>query len=325
MRSHIRIISAAAALMLALCSVLPQVTRADTEETIQKEYEFTAQDKDNLHYPALEEITEAGVTYRLKDISYEIIEEAEPISIVRKVITDNTEDYPKTVKKEINGDTYMLKAEEPAWEKRKVQKTYQHIVKEFVGEETPAEQITVRGDVYRILSQSSSERTENFRSTAVFTAESEDTVFYRFQGKLVEIEGNDPVWNGYEQDLGNYLGFTGSTYTIDSMKWDGGFFSADDGYERRAVVSGTKKIPVKTVTYTNDTPENEEYEYVANIRYVDQDTASDVRAKAIVTYERISKGLSKAAMIVIGAGTAVLVLAAAAVIYYLARRRSQEE
>ena len=107
MRSHIRIISAAAALMLALCSVLPQVTRADTEETIQKEYEFTAQDKDNLHYPALEEITEAGVTYRLKDISYEIIEEAEPISIVRKVITDNTEDYPKTVKKEINGDTYM--------------------------------------------------------------------------------------------------------------------------------------------------------------------------------------------------------------------------
>lgn len=325
MRSHIRIISAAAAVMLAFCSALPQIISADTGDTIQKEYEFTAQDKDQLHYPALEEITEAGVTYRLKDISYEIIEQSEPVSVERKVITDDPEDYPKTVTKKIDGTAVTLKAQEPSWEKRKVQKTYQHIVKEYVGEETPAEQITVQGDVYRILTENSTERIENFRSTAIFTAEDENTIFYRFQGKLVEIAGDDPVWNGYEQDLGNYLGFTGSTYTIDSMKWDGGFISNGDGYERKAIVSGTKKIPVRTVTYTNDTPENEEYEYVANIRYVDQDTAADVRARAIATYEKSSKGLSKAAMIMVGAGTAVLVLAAASLIYYLARRRSQEE
>lgn len=320
-----RILTPIFALFIALCSILPSGSFAETEDTIIREYEFQTGDKDDLHYPAIEEITVNGDTYRLTGVSYDIVAEKEPVSVEKKVKTDDPDDYDRTITENIDGVRYTLTAEKPEWTKKKNKRQIRTIRKEYRDGKSPPEQITTDGEVYRIEHREVSVRKEAFHAPAVFYAKTTDTTLYRFNGKLVEIIGSDPIWNGYEDDIRDYLGLNGNSYTITGMQWDGGFQSSENGYVRTATVKGSKRIPIQTVTYTNDAAANDSYEYTARIRYVDKESLPEFTARATVTYGKVEKGLSKRAMIIIGAGTAVLCLTIAVLLYFLARRYRRED
>ena len=113
MGKRLRVFAAAASVILAFFSVVPTCIDAATDDTIQKEYEFTSESKDHLYYPAEKEITENGDTYVLQGVSYEVIAEPEPVSVVKKVITDDPEEYKHTIHKTIDGEEHTLIAEEP--------------------------------------------------------------------------------------------------------------------------------------------------------------------------------------------------------------------
>lgn len=325
MKTYFRILAPVFACMIAFCSILPSCSFAKAKETITREYEFQTEDPDDMHYPALEEITMNGDTYRLRGVSYDIVAEKEPVSIVKNVRTKDPKKYDRVITKTIDGIRYTLKAEEPNWTKREIPRQTKTITKEYSAGKVPQQQITADGEVYRIEYQEQRTRKEIFHAPAIFYAETTDTTLYWFNGKIVEIIGRQPVWNGYEADIRSYLGLNGNSYTITGIKWDGGFTASDHGYVRTASVTGKKTVPYQTVTYTNDTDVNNVYEYTAKIRYVDRDGQTEYTARAAATYEKVEKGLSKRAMIMISAGSAVLCLSLAALIFFLARRRAEEE
>ena len=320
----LRILAPAAACILAICSFMPSVTFANTEEMITKEYEFQTEDRNDLHYPAIEEIEVEGDIYRLVDVSYDIVEEKEPVAVEKTVTTKDLDDYDRTINKTIDGVRYTLTAEEPDWKKKQIPQQTKRITREYPEGKTPSAQITEDGEIYQIDHQQKKTRKESFHAPAVFYAETMDTRLYWFHGKLVEITGTQPIWAGYEEDIRDYLGLNGNNYFITGMSWDGGFEQTGNGYVRTATVSGQKEISYQIVTYTNDADENKAYEYTAKIRYVDKEGQTQYTARATVTYEKEEKGLPLQTLIMIGAGTAVLCITASVLLFFLARRRSKE-
>lgn len=325
MKTCFRLLAPLLACFIAFCSIMPSATFAKAGERITKEYEFETEDRDALHYPALEEIEMNGDIYRLVDVSYDIVDEKEPVSIEKKVKTKDPDDYDRTITKTIDGIRYTLEAEEPDWTKKVIPRQTKTIIKEYAGGKTPPAHITADGETYKIEHQEKKTRKENFHAPAVFYADTMDTTLYWFNGKIVEITGRQPIWNGYEADIRDYLDLNGNSYSITGMTWNGSFEQTENGYVRKATVAGQKEVSFQSVTYTNDVDANDAYEYTAKIRYVDRDGKTEYTARATAVYEKVEKGLSKRAMIMIGAGAAVLCLSFSVLLYFLIRRRAEED
>ena len=325
MKTCFRLLTPLLAFFIAFCSILPSAAFAKAGERLTKEYEFKTEDRDALYYPALEEIEMNGDIYRLVDVSYDIVDEKEPVSIEKRVKTWDPDDYDRTITKTIDGICYTLEAEEPDWKKKEIPHPTKTITREYAGTKSPPAQITEDGETYRIEHQEKKNRKESFHAPAVFYAETTDTTLYWFNGKIVEITGTQPIWNGYEADIRDYLNLNGNSYSITGMTWNGSFEQAENGYVRRATVNGQKAVSYQSVTYVNDVGANDVYEYTARIRYVDRDAKTEYTARATAVYEKVEKGLSKRAMLMIGAGAAVLCLAFSVLLFFLARRRAGEE
>lgn len=308
---------------------------ADSEEDkVIKEYEFTSENMTSLSYDVPEEIEEEGIVYILEDVRYEEISRVVPRTVEKDVILRDTSKFSKEIKEVIDGNMVTLKAgEEPKWEKKEI-KAEQIIKTEsrtyYAGEVIPGT-LSLDGLEYVRTSVSENSDTETFSTPAYFAATDKNTKLYYFNDKLVEIVGDEPKWDGWEKDVADYLGISGTNYTLNSISWAGDFTGEEGDYRRTATVTGSRAYTYYTATFTYDSYENikEEdrvYEYSAKVTYT-EDVTPSIEAKAIATY--IRKEAPKSSIIkkvaTIGGGLAVVALAGSWIIHFLGKKKEDEE
>lgn len=318
---------------------------AEEETDITKEYEFTTDDKDNLTYDVPEKITEGDTEYVLKTVTYGIVEEDEPYTVEREVNLNNLEDFKEEIKEQVDGKEIVLKAEEPKWEKKELprEKVVKETERAYVsGSDIPTE-LLIDGDRYIESRREYEDYFENFTTPAFFAASDKDSKIYSFNEKLVEINGDEPHWEGWVNDVLDYLKISSDDYIIDSMVWNGEFKEAEDEtFTREAKVSGKYRVSNVYVTYTYDSErelkaEDITYLYTAKVTYK-EDREPSYKAVARATYSPVEKevepeqevvpeekGLSLAQKIGIGAGVGVLAAAGAGAFFFLGKKRKEDK
>ena len=295
------------------------------EADLIREYEFEAKNVDNLSYEAQEEIKEDGKTYRLIDIEYEIIKNNE-IEVKKSVKTSDKEKYEKNIDYKLsNGKTVKLKALEKdiSWQESsgdEIVKTQEYKNRNDIPQSIKDKKFGFEGEdmeiTLKLKSVDNISKTENFSAPATFYTPVKGGSVYRFNGKIVTIGGNSPMWSNYKEDVKDYLGLNGNTYVITGGSWSDDYMVSGDQYVRHATYTGTKVIPLYKATFT-ETADTTKI-YTADITYTGKD--GNAKVKAIVSYEKIM-GIRE--YIIIGAGIIVLALLVAAIIYVISKRRQE--
>ena len=300
---------------------------ADEDGYLTKEYPFTAESEENLRYDVPEEISEEGKTYKLEDVKYEIQPSEDVVTVTREVTVKDPSEFKSEITETVEGKTYTLKAEEPKWEKKEVkqeEKPVETLTKEYPYGDSIPENVFDNGKTFNKQGEQTLSRTETWQAPANFATSDTTCKIYSFDGKLITIPGADPVWDGYTEDIKNYLGISGNDYAITSISWDGGFSGTDGNYTRTATVSGTRTVYYNSVTYTYQEETKTEYEYTAKVTYVDKNAENTaINAVAIAKYSEVKSFPVKA--VAIGAGIAVLAAALSSVLYVLAKKKKKEE
>lgn len=298
---------------------------ADSKAELKKEYEFTVKNADHLEYDAPEKIKENGKTYKLLNIKYEIVED-NIVEITKRVKTSDKNDFPRTIKERVNGKilTLTAKTEAPQWKEVKadsVIKTQEYGSRAEIPQTIEETKIGSDGKQKAITLEFTGVenrfRTETFSAPAKFYSATKGGEKYSFNGKIVKVSGSSPTWNGYKDDVKDYLGVKGnSNYTIEGARWTSSSKPVGEQYVRTATYVGIKVVPLYVATFTES--EATAKAYTADVTYAAIDPELEIKAKVIATYDRI---IGMREIIMIGGGVAVLAIAAAAIIFFLHRRK----
>ena len=292
---------------------------------LTKEYPFTAESEEDLTYDCPEEISEGGKTYVLEDVEYEVIP-GDTVSVTRDIKID-AEKLEKEITETIDGKTYTLVAVDPKWEKKEIKKEPEEtlfLTKEYPYGDAIPETVSDGGKTFTKKSEETLSRTETWQAPANFSASDTSAKVYSFNGKLVTINGTDPVWDGYTDDLKDYLGISGNDYGITGISWDGGFTGTDGNYSRTATVTGTRTVYYNSVTYSYQEEKDPEYEYTAKVTYIDKNAdESTINAVAIAKYKEKSTFPVKA--VAIGCGIAIVAAAGSSILYVLAKKNKKDD
>ncbi len=283
-----------------------------------KSYTYISSEKDKRDDSIQDKIKHNNTTYKLKNIEYN----SKPLKITEKVTTGDKENFTKTIEKKIGEKVYKFEADVKniKWDERKEKITLSENIEYKNRNEVPGT-ITKDGYTLNLEGVSSRNKLESFSAPARFFSYEKNASTYIFNGKKVEI-GNSPIWSGYENDIKNYLGINGASYSI-----TGGSFTTENTlideasslYERTAIFTGTRNVPYYLATYIYDGESNDKNEYTANVDYIANGKWETV---ANVTYEA-ENSLFKT-ILTYGAGIGVGAIAAAAVIFLLKKKKKNK-
>lgn len=309
------------ALLLSSASFVFAEEKAD----LVKNYTFYSEDYKNPKYDAPKEIEEKGKKYELKNISYRVLNE--PIEVTKHVKLKDKNEAELSVTENINGKDITLTANpaEIEWKetkeettvKSKEYKSRSSIPKSIKSTKTDSSGNNV--DITLTLTETKNiSKTEKFSAPAKFYSPAPNGKLYMFNGKKVSITGDLPVWSGYKEDVKNYLGLNGNTYSITGGSWTSEAVKEGDRYVRTASFTGTKQIPLYRATFT-ETADTAAATYEADITYAD---SRGYEIKAVAEYDEVNNLIK---YIAIGAGLLILILAAVAIIYMLSKKGKRKE
>lgn len=293
---------------------------------IVREYEFKAVDPDNLKYDVPEKVTEDGKTYKFQNVKYEIIE-GQTIEVTERVRTNDKEDYAKSIEHKLpSGKTVTLYAEDGiSWKEdeaegivRTQEYRSQNDIPQSIIDTKPEGNGNETEITLTLSGVESYSRTESFQAPATFYTPVRGGSMYQFNGKVVTINNGNPVWSGYQDDVKDYLGLNGNTYSITGGNWSDDYTLTGGQYVRHATYIGTRSVPRYRATFTETDATTTVY--TADVTYSGIDPDKEVTAKAIVTYER---GIGTREIIFIGAGIVIIALAVASILLFISRRKKK--
>ncbi len=289
------------------------------KHTVIKTAVVTLENTENPQFDAEQKIEHKGKTYRLKDTDIKILSGK---VLEQDIVVKDKAKLKKVIYKNIEGkDLKYVLIDEPKDIKWKEVATeliaYKDI--EYPVDKEISPTYTENGLEYHLTSTTNTAKTESFKAPAYFVGEAEGVTKFMLGDRIVEIQGDKPMWKGYENDIMAYLGVNGNTYKITSGEWKGDIVKKDNKYQRTAIYSGTRQVPLKVAhyTYNGDNPDATAYE--ATVRY---ELAEDyVIALATSTY----RGLSPVQIAILaGAGIVVIAITIAAILFFLRKKRAKE-
>ncbi len=296
---------------------------AESKAELVKEYNFKSSGGE-LKYDAPEKIREGGRTYKLTGIEYRTNDN---VSIRKTYRTANKEDFkPEDTIRHItkSGKKISLQLQDITWKTEEVEYMQQYSSQreipghrmqtvELEGKENDKkEELEVE---LRLTGVADKSRVEEFAAPATFYGSAPDVRKFSFGDKIIMVSEDSPIWEGYEEDVKEYLGVSDGSYAVTGGSWEGDFKETDNGYVRTAIFTGTKDVPVYEATFKGVI-----HEVTATYTGTDPDLATDATATA--SYER-AFGLRESIMI--GAGVLVSALAAAAILFLIRRRRREND
>ena len=292
---------------------MPNVAMA-ADTTVTRSYPFESATQENPHYTVPETVEEGGKTYTLASVEYEVKEHREPVTVVRTIVTGDPNDYPKEITETLDGASRTLTAQTPTWatgESRTV-------MQEYASESEVPQSLTVDGVRLPLVSVTAGTKTEAFSAPAVFQTSNPASRLYAIGDTVVTV-GDDPLWDGWQAVMTEYLGLSGGSYTLTGGSWDGDFQQEGDNYTRMAIYTGTRQTPVWTATYQT------EPEYTAEITYTDSQYPDGLyEMEAVATYTIQDTGSALEAILKVGAGVLVVALAAATLIFMLRKKNNKK-
>lgn len=287
---------------------------------ITKTYKFYPASDKYLKYDVPKTVKKDGKEYELIDVNYRINEE-ETKEIIKNIQSKDKTDYPKEIIENLNGKeiTFYVVDNGDAinWSQSEAEiRTQEYKNRNDIPQTIDSSKIDEDGnkiDIRLALSDTKNiSRAEKFSAPAKFYSPSPDGKLYMFNGKKVVISGGSPTWNSYREDVKDYLGINGNTYSITGGHWTSQPVLQDNQYVRTASFTGTKVVPVYRATFieTADTTT-----YSADITY------KHISAEAVAAYEPIT---NIAKIIAIGAGLVALIAAVIGILWLLAKRRKSQ-
>lgn len=262
-----------------------------------------------------------GKKYELVKTEYKKVKTEKPIFYTLNITVDDKEKLKKEITKKINGISYKLTAQEPNWKTKK-----ENVItanKEYASVENVPSKITKQGKELELVDTKKGSKTERYSAPIYFYSASKNTRQFKFNGKVITLNGGSPTWAGHEKDIKRYLGENGTNYKVSSVFWSSGYLRNNaGGYMRRANVVGTKVVPLVTATFSNAA--SAKTIYTAKIKYLDSEYPDGkTKTIAICTYQK--KRMDIQTLIKIGAGVAIIALVIAAILYYIRKKKSENE
>lgn len=284
-------------------------TRKDGNK-LEKTFTYISKNKEDSL--ADKEITYKGDKYILKNIKHE----EKPIKLTEEVSVKAENEYPKKIQRKIKGEVFTLKAKGDVKLKEKAVELVTENREYKTRGEIPT---TVEKDGKKLILKDVKEtnKRENFIAPAVFTSYDPDSTEYIFNGQRVSISG-DPVWNGYEGAIKDYLGVNGNSYSISSGRWTSDFSLVDPGngrYQRTANYTGTRVVPYYIATFDSSETDPEKT-FTGKVTYVADE--KDITTTAIYEKEKSYTA------IYITAGIALVALITAIILMILKRKKKKE-
>lgn len=288
------------------------------EKGIEKTFEYIGSENDK--YAAKESITQNGKTYKLVDVTYE----KKPLEKVEKIETKDREDFKKEIEITVEGKKYKLVASNDIKWKEPEEITISES-REYKNRNEIPTSISKDNKELALKNVSGSTKEETFSAPAKFVAYDSNATEYIFNGKKVIINGNTPVWDGYQADIKDYLGIAqNNNYTLSG----GSFTSAltlvdqdEERYERTAVFTGRKVVPYYIANYEYRGAKDDGT-YIADVKYTSKDKYM-ITATAIYEEDISNNNLKTALMI--GAAVLVFAVAVSLIIFFLKKREKESK
>lgn len=296
-------------LLIVLFSTNSIFANSDKEKTYLVEYIGGRDDT-----KAEKRLKEKGKEYVLKDVRVN----EKPFEIKKNVTKDEKGEYPKEIKYWYKGKVYKLKALKENFKEEK-EKREEYI--EYQSRADVKQAITKDNLTYSLEQVSQNIKTEDFKAPAIFTKYGIDSNEYIFNGKRVVVE-DSPAWQGYENDIKDYLGINGNSYSITGGRFTSGNVLVDEAeekYERRAEFYGRKSVPVYTAKYVY---EDEKTSSKGEVTY---GIKGAKKIEKTLIYEEVQKKITLKDILAYGAGILVVSLGIGYILYILAKKNKKRK
>lgn len=297
-------------LLIFLFSTSIIFAKSEKEKTYIVEYIGGKED-----IKAEKRLKEKGKEYVLKNVRVR----EKPFEIKKSVTKDEKGEYPREIKYWYKGKAYKLKALKENFKKEK-EKREEYI--EYQSRADIKQEITKNNLTYSLEQVSQNNKTEDFKAPAIFTKYGIDSNEYIFNGKKVVVE-DTPAWQGYENDIKDYLGINGSSYRITGGRFTSGNILVDEvseKYERRAEFYGTKIVPFFTAKYVFEDEKDE-----GSNGEVTYGIKGAKKIKKTLIYEEVQKKITLKEIIAYGAGILVVSLGMGYILYILAKKNKKRK
>lgn len=322
-----RMLAIMAGVVLAICSTFSAYgaeKKKTADADLVKTYEFSVDKADDFSFGAPKEVKEKGKKYKLKDITYEVVKDNR-IETIKEVTSRDKKDYEKTIEYALpGGRTIELTASDEManWHECSTEsliKTREYPSRESIPQTITATRPDAEGNpaevTLELASVENATKSENFTAPAAFYSPSENGSRYSFNGKVISVSADSPTWSGYEEDVKDYLGISGSSYKINGGTWSGNASFDGTNHVRHATYSGVRTTPLFLATYR----ESDTTMYAADITYYGYNGKGKI--KAIAEYDRVFSAFD---IIKIGAALLILALAIAAIFFLIGKRRKAQ-
>lgn len=296
-------------LLIVLFSTNFIFANSDKEKTYLVEYIGGRDDT-----KAEKRLKEKGKEYVLKDVKVN----EKPFEIKKSVTKDEKGEYPKEIKYWYKGKVYKLKALKENFKEEK-EKREEYI--EYQSRADIKKAITKDNITYSLEQVSQNSKTEDFKAPAIFTKYGIDSNEYIFNGKRVVVD-DSPAWQGYENDIKDYLGINGNSYSITGGRFITGNIlvdEAEDKYERKAEFYGRKSVPVYTAKYVY---EDEKTSSKGEVTY---GIKGAKKIEKTLIYEEVQKKITLKEILAYGAGILVVSLGIGYILYILAKKNKKRK
>lgn len=296
-------------LLIVLFSTNFIFANSDKEKTYLVEYIGGRDDT-----KAEKRLKEKGKEYVLKDVRVR----EKPFEIKKSVVKNEKGEYPKEITYRFNGKTYKLEVLKETFKEEK-EKREEYI--EYKSRADIKKAITKDNITYSLEQVDQKIKTEDFKAPAIFTKYGIDSNEYIFNGKRVVVE-DSPAWQGYENDIKDYLGINGNSYSITGGRFTSGNVLVDEAeekYERRAEFYGRKSVPVYTAKYVY---EDEKKSTKGEVTY---GIKGAKKIEKTLIYEEVQKKITLKEILAYGAGILVVSLGIGYILYTLAKKNKKRK
>lgn len=320
-------------IVLALLISMSMLSPVFATETITKTYKFNPESKNDMSYNPSQEIKKRDKTYILDEnteIKYKLLNDNK-VKVKKTVTVKNKEDIDKEIKHKTDSGYVILKLKEgdEGIEWKSIYRSPKVMTKDYATvSEIPSNlsnKVEENGKILNITCDRTdikkSSKTVDFSAPAKFYGYPDSSI-YSFNGKKVKITGNKPVWNGYKDDVANYLGDKGK-YNVTGARWSSNMKPYQDMYVRQARFTGTKVVPYYQATFVESNDTRSMYEAV--VTYEGIDTNKQLEAEATVTYKIVDTGLTTLQKVLIAAAGVMVLIAVIILILFILKKKERRE
>ena len=307
-----------AAITAAFLMAAAAIPAAAAAGPVTKEYIFTATG-DDYEYTDNQLIEIDGAEYEAVGCTYEIVSTQERIEYEQKYENLIEQEVPESITQ--NGQELTLETVDYTPKAVRDNQVYRDYVV------TPAipdnfrfkvDGNTVQGKLVDTKTELSATYNVSFACDGKFYGD-KDCMYYTLNGKQIPAE-SAPTFEGYEEELLEYLDLDPDIYRVDSGRWATDYYTEDGKTARSAVYSGMQRSTTYTAVY-----EATVYDALAVYTNGINGDAPEHTVKAIVRYEPVDTGIDIKTAVLIGAGVIVLVALIVAILMLLKKKKQNQE